>query len=209
MTVTIYTCDREPSYLEQTIRTIPDNLNYEIIWQKKDIHKPVSDKRIKLLTPRPYNKLQHNARFNYAMTLLYSADGLIIEDDVILSKKFTEYMNEVKKLIDAERYIIALYSCYKWEAGKTINLVDFPVHNFYGSQAMFFDEITKNDLARWILDGLIMESEPHDFAVKSYCNEYNVPLFAVNYSLVQHAGEITTGLGHHHQCPNFIDDFMV
>ena len=211
MTITIYNCDREPSYLEDTLRTIPDGCSVEIIWQKEDVHQPATDSRIKLVTPQPFKTIQHDTKLNYAMTLLYSTDGIIFEDDVIVSKNFPEHLKKVKSLIQTERYIIALYAYRNWKPKGRFELVNYPFRSFFGLQAMMYDEFTKKDLARWLLDGLVLEDEPHDFAVRTYSKEYDVPLLALNYSLVQHIGYTSSGLGgldFHHQSPNFVDDLF-
>lgn len=207
MKVTVYTCDRDPSYLEETVQSIPPEMEAEIVWQKENPRVPIKHSSILLHTPKPYLQVGHNSRLNYGLALLYSTDGLIIEDDVILSTNFIRYLNTAKKLIPCDRYVLSLYSCYKWKFEEKFQLVHYPTELFYGSQAMYYDAVTKREMAAWVLDGLIMETEPHDFAVRAYCKEFDIPLFTLNYSLVQHIGEVTTGLGYHHQCINFIDDF--
>lgn len=193
MTVTIMTCDREPSYIDSTVAGLKEqNISY------CTVHQPSQ-------TPAPYPDIQHNARLNYAMTILHS-EGLVIEDDVEVCKDF---MSRVTQAIEdmPEPGILALYSAYSFPRrdGK-VEIVDYPVDTFFGTQAMYFPEEHRVRFAEWVLSRLHIEHEPYDFAVKSYCKEYGVPLYGLSYSLVQHMGVVTTGLGHHHRAVNYIDN---
>ena len=201
-TITICAVDREPSYLNQTTTWISEN---SILKPRVVMQGVMWNGRI--TTIKPFDDVQHNARYNYAHALIAS-EGLVLEDDVQICRYFDKHLLEVQNLVKErglDRYIVALYSCYSW--GKTdLKVVDYPVERFYGTQAMLMDGQTAKELGRWILKRLHIESEPHDFAIKSYCKATGTPLLASSYSLVQHLGKVTTGLGKFHRCHNFIDD---
>lgn len=201
MRATICACDREPSYLDTSLSYLPEDT--QVVFQSE---KPVEGR---IWTARMYDDTQHNARFNYAMSIWYS-EGLVLEDDVQVSRNWTQWIDEVTSIAPDGDYIIALYACYQWRTNGQLDLVPYNIENFYGTQAMLFSESIREKLAHWILTRLDTEDdEPHDFAIKSFCNEYRVPLYATTYSLAQHIGQVTTGLGHHHQCKNFIDEFAI
>lgn len=190
--VTIMTCEREPSYLDSTVAKLKEqNIPH------KFIHQP-------LQTPAPYPDVQHNSRLNYAMTVLHS-DGLVIEDDVEICKNFMDRATQAVHEMP-EPGILALYSAYPWPRSQgKVELFPYPSDKFFGTQAMYYSEEYRVKFAEWVLSRLHIEHEPYDFAVESFCEEFGVPLYGLTYSLVQHMGDVTTGLGYHHRAVNFID----
>jgi hypothetical protein len=189
MKVTFVIRDCNSDGLEETLPGLPEDVGCEIIWQKQNIREAVSDNRVKLVSPAPYPDSERNDRVNYALALFYSSDGLLIEDDVILSKNFSNYVTQVKNAIDAERYMITLYTSDHYEKGDTIELVEFPVFQFSETIAMLYDPITKIELGKWILAGMTLEEGRKDFAIKSFSNEFGIPIFTTNYSLVYKTSE--------------------
>ena len=207
-TITILTCDRQPSYLSDTVATIPEQYAIQYISQgailppRRGVIVEV-DKRYQSDPTR-----HRDSQFNYANALLQTVDGLIIEDDVKLCKNFNLELQERLAEIPTKRYAIALYSCYNWEHSDYDKIAKYPVDMFYGTQAMVFDLDTAREFGTYLLENI--GKEPYDLALKTFIKTVNpeVVLYASKMSLVQHIGDISTGLGNGHQAFNFIDDLI-
>jgi hypothetical protein len=207
-TVTILTCDRSPSYLTDTVKTIPEEYNIQYISQG-EIVMPKNGEIIHVEKAYASDSSRHrDSQYNYAQALLNTKDGFIIEDDVQFSKDFNNHYEKVLQNLPSSRYVIALYACYDFWNNPLVNnlFAKYPVDNFYGTQAMLFDIHTAREFGKY-LAGTIGK-EAYDLALKTFIKEINpnVKLYATKYSLVQHIGQVSTGLGHHHQTANFIDD---
>lgn len=208
-TITILTCDRQPSYLADTVATIPEEYAIQYIAQGQIIQPRAGD-----LVPvdKKYKQdptRHRDSQYNYARALLNTKDGLIIEDDVKLCKNFNLELEQRLAEIDTQRYVIALYSCYNWEGYSDYDkIAKYPVDMFYGTQAMVFDTETAKEFGAYLLDNI--GREPYDLALKTFIKTVNpeVVLYASKMSLVQHIGDVSTGLGHQHQTFNFIDDLI-
>lgn len=214
-TVTIVSCAREPSYLAETLRGFTDpEIEVEIFYQSKEHPGEIpalqeqyafSIPRV-YLTEKMYDKAQLNGQYNYAETLLNTKDGLILEDDVQVSKNFVSYLKEIERLIPDERSIVTLYSRKQWRDSGKLELIKLAPSHFRNTQAMFYPVPVARAFGQHILDHF--GTEPYDHAVGTFCRLNGVKLFAASYSLVQHIGRVTTGLGYHHQSKNFADDFF-
>jgi hypothetical protein len=77
---------------------------------------------------------------------------------------------------------------------------------FYGTQAMLYDIETARGFGEYLAQNI--GREPYDLALKTYIKEVDpeVVLYASKLSLVQHIGDVSTGLGNGHKCFNFVDD---
>lgn len=206
-TITILTCDRQPSYLTDTVATIPEDYAIQYVAQGQIVQPRVGD-----LVPvdKKYKQdltRHRDSQYNYARALFNTKDGLIIEDDVKLSKYFDKALDEVIKNIPIERYAVALYSCYNWtQYNKYETIAEYPIDMFYGTQAMLYDLETAREFGAYLLDNI--GKEPYDLALKTFIKIVNpeVVLYASKLSLVQHIGDVSTGLGNGHQCFNFLDN---
>ncbi len=207
MTITLVLHQPAAEGWEKTIVSFPDDFPCEIICQKKDIHEIESDERVKLSTPLPYPDSESNTRFNYAMAMLYSSDGLIVENPLLLSASFSDYLDEVKKALSTKRYIISLGSDLYFKNSGNIELIDLPVYQLSETKAMLYDPQTKTDLAVWILQGMTLPEKGHKDAIKSYCNEFDIPLYTLNYSLVQNIPDRDSDSTGEDLFKNFVDDF--
>jgi hypothetical protein len=206
-TVTILTCDRTPSYLTDTVNTIPANYKIQYISQGA-IELPREGEI--LYTERPYatDLTRHrDSQYNYAQALLHTKDGLIAEDDVIFSRDFDYHYSQILNNIPAPRYVVALYACYDFKDALLINnlYAEYTLDAFYGTQAMLFDIHTAREFGEYLMGTI--GNEAYDLALKTFIKNINpqVKLYATAYSLVQHIGQVSTGLGHSHQTANFID----
>lgn len=206
-TITILTCDRQPSYLADTVATIPENYAIQYISQGQIVQPRAGD-----LVPVDKKYKQDHTRhrdsqYNYATALFNTKDGLIIEDDVKLSRYFDTALDKIINDIPTERYALALYSCYNWtQYSKYETIAEYPIDMFYGTQAMLYDIETAREFGAYLLENI--GREPYDLALKTFIKTVNpeVVLYASKLSLVQHIGDVSTGLGNGHQCFNFIDD---
>lgn len=209
-TITILTCDRQPSYLADTVATIPEDYHIQYVSQGQIIQPRAGD-----LVPvdKKYKKdptRHRDSQYNYSIALRQTTDGLIIEDDVRLCNKFDIELEQRLVEIPTKRYVIALYSCYNWGGYSDYDkIAKYPVDMFYGTQAMVFDIETAKEFGVYLLDNI--GREPYDLALKTFIKTVNpeVGLYASKLSLVQHIGDISTGLGNGHQCFNFIDDIKL
>jgi len=207
-TITIVTCDRKPSYLADTVATIPEWYAIQYVAQGK-IVAPRKGEVIHVEKKYKDDETRHrDAQYNYATALLNTRDGLVIEDDVKLSKNFDLFLRKVVSDIPTERYAVALYSCYNWHNDNNLSITEYPVDDFYAFQGMLYDIETARKFGQYILDNI--GKEPHDMALKTYIKgvEPEIGLFATKLSLVQHLGDVSTGLGNQHTAFNFIDDHL-
>lgn len=207
-TITILTCDRTPSYLTDTVKTIPEEYNIQYISQG-EIDMPKNGEIIYVEKAYASDSSRHrDSQYNYSQALLNTKDGLIVEDDVQFCKDFNNHYENILQNLPSSRYAIALYACYDFWNRSLINgfFAEYPVNDFYATQAMLFDIHTAREFGSYL--ARTIGKEPHDLALKTFIKEINpqVKLYATSYSLVQHIGQISTGLGHSHQTKNFIDD---
>jgi len=206
-TITILTCDRQPSYLADTVDTIPKDYAIQYISQGQ-IVQPRAGDLVPVDKKYKQDETRHrDSQYNYARALLNTKDGLIIEDDVKLSKNFNLELQERLAEIPTQRYAFALYSCYNWGGYSDYDkIAKYPVDMFYGTQAMLYDLQTAREFGAYLLENI--GREPYDLALKTFIKTVNqeVILYASKMSLVQHIGDVSTGLGNGHQCFNFIDD---
>lgn len=206
-TITILTCDRQPSYLADTVATIPEDYVIQYVAQGQ-IVQPRAGDLIPVDKKYKQDETRHrDSQYNYARALFTTKDGLIIEDDVKLSRYFDKALNEIIKNIPTPRYAVALYSCYNWTQDNFNEVIaKYPIDMFYGTQAMLYDIDTVREFGAYLLKNI--GKEPYDLALKTFIKTVNpeVVLYASKLSLVQHMGDISTGLGNGHQCFNFLDD---
>lgn len=215
-TVTIVSCARQPSYLAETLRGFTDpEIEVEIFYQSKDRsgeipalqeQYPFSIPRV-YLTEKMYDQVQLNGQYNYAETLLNTKDGLILEDDVQVSKNFMPYLGEIEKLIPDEKSIVTLYSRKQWSDSYKFGLIKLAFSRYSNCQAMLYPVPVARAFGQYLLDHF--GAEPYDHALGTFCRLNEIKIYAANYSLVQHIGRVTTGLGSFdHQSRNFADDFF-
>jgi SAM-dependent methyltransferase len=205
-TVTILTCERTPSYLANTVSTIPKDYDIQYIIQG-EVEVPRAGEIVHTEKPYASDSNRHrDASYNYAQALLYTKEGLVVEDDVMFSSLFDFYIDDIIEAIPTERYAVALYSCYDWSDKHLYNgiLTDYPVHDFYGTQAVLFDIETAREFGNYLLQNI--GRELWDFALKRFILEINpqVRLYASKNSMIQHIGNTSSISTDGHQAFNFI-----
>jgi hypothetical protein len=206
-TITILTCDRQPSYLADTVDTIPEDYHIQYVSQGQ-IVQPRAGDLVPVDKKYKQDETRHrDSQYNYSVALRQTVDGLIIEDDVKLSRKFDQYLNKVKSDIPTPRYALALYSCYNWNhISNGLTVAEYPINDFYGTQAMLYDIETARGFGEYLAQNI--GKEPYDLALKTYIKgvDPEVGLYATKLSLVQHIGDVSTGLGNGHKAFNYVDD---
>jgi hypothetical protein len=206
-TITILTCDRRPSYLSDTVATIPKDYHIQYVSQGQ-IVQPRAGDLVPVDKKYKQDETRHrDSQYNYSVALRQTVDGLIIEDDVQLSRKFDQYLDKVKSDIPTPKYALALYSCYQWtQIPNGLTIAEYPIDMFYGTQAMLYDIETAREFGEYLAQNI--GKEPYDLALKTYIKEIDpeVVLYASKLSLVQHIGDVSTGLGNNHKAFNFVDD---
>ena len=150
--------------------------------------------------------LIQKSTYNY-INALRVADGecIIVEDDIRFSSMFLENAEQVKKS-NFKRTIVALYSAWDWTPKVRDHLqcmIPYPIDKFFGTQAMYYTSDVVHDLANFMNEHV--GKEAYDMLIKSFCRlNPDVKLLATRYSVVQHIGGESTGLGYHHTTGNFV-----
>jgi hypothetical protein len=208
-TITILTCDRTPSYLADTVFTIPEDYYIQYVSQGQ-IVQPRAGDLVPVDKKYKQDPTRHrDSQYNYSVALRQTVDGLIIEDDVHLSRNFDQHLEKIKSNIPTLRYAVALYSCYNWNGYSDYeHIAKYPIDMFYGTQAMLYDIETARKFGEYLAQNI--GKEPYDLALKTYIKEVDpeVVLYASKLSLVQHIGDISTGLGGGHKTRHFIDETL-
>jgi hypothetical protein len=203
-------------YLPKTIKSIPKGNEIQFFFQysKERFNQDVPYDNI-WNNKKLYADVQLNAQWHYAFILENSFQALktkseledyiiIAEDDIQFSKNFNQYFDEIKKDLP-ERYILSLYCPYPSYISN-LAVIEYPVDGFYGTQLMVYDRQTSLELSKHISDNL--GKEPYDLAIKSFVKKTNIPLLTTTYSLCEHIGEVSTGLGGGHKAGRFIDEYI-
>lgn len=208
MNYIILSCNRKPSYLSQTLASAPD-VGWRISWGSKETDT--------LPNAVPYNQMQFPAMFdhmgvmskstyNYAHALMMGDDeAVIVEDDIKFSSMFLENVAQVSKQ-HFSKTIIALYSAWDWNSKVDDHLqciLPYEIDNFFGTQAMYYTKDIRKPLSDFMTAHC--GKEPYDLLIKSYCRlNPDTKLLALRYSIAQHTGVESTGLGHHHTTGNYV-----
>ncbi len=221
----IVTCDREDNnYLAKTVCDLEEQKTYPLFIQHgsktgKNINaikaNANEDRYLKIsplpesITPEFMNSdIRHRHNSNYAAAFLLgdmSKDALILEDDVHPCRNLQEQMKALYWLIGQrklDRYIVALYSCTQWPLSAQ-NLNEYTIDKFFGLQAMLYSANLRQVFHDAHLE--YRDEQPADYITRIVAKEQNLPILATTFSLFQHIGKQTTGLGDFHQTRNFLD----
>jgi len=162
---------------------------------------------------RPIRFMAELARFD----LLDAA--LVLEDDVVFSKGWIDYMRCVLHEISenmranaqpATRWICSLYRLHQdverfHRAGLRWSRV--ANSDFFGTQANIYGKDAVRTLPEWVFQKTLVEKlYAIDLAVCAYSEWNGIPTYISVPSVVQHAGRFTTGQSRwFHQSPCFFD----
>ncbi len=222
----IYTCDRPQNFLKTTVSALMDqNIKpfisygsyytypgagsiYEIPAHLRSllVIKPLEEASLRE-AEFERESLVYKSSKNLSAALLIGDmkyDALIMEDDVIPCKNLKHQLAAIysmlKNVPDTEKYIIALYSNYDWGVGPQA-LVDYPHEQFYGLQACIYSANIREAASKYYGIG----EKPTDTMTAKIAANEGARLMAVRFSLFQHIGIVSSGLGKFHQTLNFLD----
>lgn len=158
-------------------------------------------------------KLHRRACHNYyrALQLATSCRGLIVcEDDIVFREgwieKLCQSLDEMQEN-GVSNFVLSLYSANNHDNRsfrRGTFYSSYLASSFYGTQCVFYtaSEIPEVSSLIW-KNGVQDYLDPYDLILKQYC-ERKQNLYVTRYSLVQHIGLKSTGLGgNHHRSPTF------
>ena len=135
---------------------------------------------------------------------------LIFEDDVLPARGWENRLYEIIRQIESKQeapYVLTLYAAHTAleEPQPGTHFTRYPSDTFFGSQAVFYPEIVREGFAEYVKAHAVeFFRAPYDLLLGEYAVNENIPIFAAVPSLVQHIGEVSTGVaGFHHQAGNF------
>jgi predicted HAD superfamily Cof-like phosphohydrolase len=132
-----------------------------------------------------------------------SGPVIVLQDDLQFADRWYERTLEIVKTIpnelDRSRSMVALYSPYP-HAHQPIS--EYTKKDFYGNQAIYFGDVVRRHCI-WALGQ--SDTLPDDVAIRLAMERDGVlHLFALNPSLVQHVGKVTTvESGWFHESPTW------
>jgi len=228
----IMTVKREPSYIHQTLAgffasgpPLDCIQPIELMLGTNehaylDAYKDSSLIQINRLTNQQWRMIEpwgvhRRFAFNLARSIrmgLHSTQGLCVcEDDVIFRDGFVDKLLRVVNQIEQkrDRYVLACYAAYDFvnhsnNAGDLL-YCDYP-SGFYGTQCMYYPRNVVEELSDYIWKhGVETPEETGDLLIGRYPRKFHPRklLLASRWSLVQHIGQHTSGLGNFHTTPTF------
>jgi hypothetical protein len=160
--------------------------------------------------------VRQRAAWNYWRTLTlgirhpYRKGLLIFEDDVVPATDWEPRLHRIIEQIEMEQsgpYILSLYTARELQPpqdGK--GFVAYPPDAFFGTQAIYYPEPARKGFAKYLKrHGVdLFRRRPYDFLLGDYARRESIPMFAALPCLVQHIGEVSTGLAQFfHKSPRF------
>jgi hypothetical protein len=213
----VITVARPTDYIHQLISSVRADLPVRLIVgspERAYLNKYESSPFIDIIetTPQEWElfrdcSLHQRAAWNYWRALTFGAcspnpKGLVVfEDDVVPIDDWERRLYGLIDQIEARQsgpYILALYAAA--ESGLTAaddgaHYVSFPSERFFGNQAIYYPELVREGFAGYLKEhGVDAYTEPHDFLLGDYSQEERIPIFAAIPCLVEHIGEVSTGL---------------
>ena len=159
--------------------------------------------------------IHQRAAWNYLRSLTLatshpSRQGIVIfEDDVVLAGGWEDRLYNIIHQIEFKQkrpYVLTLYSARPLEEPQPgMHFAPYPSKNFFGSQAIYFPEVVREGFAEYLKAHAVDSYRaPYDLLLGEYAANENIPIFASVPSLVQHIGEVSTGVaGFPHQATHF------
>ena len=149
--------------------------------------------------------IHRRACHNYCRALGLAAPGagalLLCEDDVIFRDGWLgmllQSLNEMRAR-GLEDFILAAYACYDFDTPalrRGTFYSSYPAHGFYATPAMLYPAPECAAVREWIWEhGVVSMEAPYDLLIGRRAVERQ-HLYATRYSIVQHVGTTSTGLG--------------
>lgn len=156
----------------------------------------------------------YRATWNYYRCLTQCAAGrrgtLVFEDDVHFARGWRtrlEYTLAVLEDRHGSDFVLALYSPLNFARKKSSLYTEYPLKDFLGTQAVYYTAKTRLGFAKYLkTHGLVANANPYDYILRDYLLQGGLPMFVTTPTLVQHIGKRSTGLGHWHDSPDFVED---
>ena len=160
--------------------------------------------------------IHQRAAWNYLRSLTLATSDpsrqgiLIFEDDIVPAGGWEDRLYQIIRQIELEqgsRYILTLYAAQSAseEPRPGTHFAPYPSKNFFGSQAVYYPENIRAGFAEYVKAHAVDSfSGPYDLLLGVYADNEDIPIFAAVPSLVQHIGEVSTGVaGFSHQAKHF------
>jgi hypothetical protein len=215
--VALMTVDRPRNYVHKAIAHLPKKIRMRLVVGSPhyDYLKRYRDKsRMEIIGVAPEDwehfkdrPVPHRASWNYWRCFVHGVrpgarKGLLIfEDDVLPAKGWEKRLCETIEQIEAEygeQYVLALYTAYTKLskprcAGQYYST--YPSHTFANTQAMYYPEPIRLAFGEYLKrEGVDTFRLHYDQLMAEYLNSMGTPLLVTTPCLVQHIGEVSTGL---------------
>lgn len=133
---------------------------------------------------------------------------LILEDDVLPARGWLQWLSRAIHEIESicgNKFAIALYSGRDFSKQNLGGIfARYPTHQFAGTQGVYYSEALRVECADFLkLYGVEWNEAPYDMLVADYMSRRDYPILVTVPSIIQHMGEVSTGLSNFHQAPNF------
>lgn len=160
------------------------------------------------------SRLYYKATWNYYRCLTQCAAGrrgtLILEDDVRFARGWRGRLETTLAVLE-DRYgtdfVLTLYAPLSFGQQEQRLYADYPLRDFYGTQAVYYTAKIRKGFAKCLkTKGLVANANSYDGILRDYLLQEGLPLFVTTPTLVQHMGKRSTGLGHWHDSPDFVED---
>ena len=194
MKLTIITCNRPDAYIGKTLHSLQGQGVETEVCVQVNPGELIPDYSEFGCIQNTHTQIPGGPRLNAAANFLVSIEGdtVIAEDDVVFTRNVASKLSECIKAVPVSRYILTLYSQSRLE-DKPVEHINH--RKWSGAQAVYIPESVSEDLMYHFSEKLKSEfaiDYTTDFAIQSFCEEWNVPLFCCNPNLVQHIGKKST-----------------
>jgi hypothetical protein len=213
----VTTVARPGEYIHQLISNVRDDLPLRLVVgspEREYLKKYTTNSHIDFIetTPAEWDRFRdcsvhRRATWNYWRALTFgvrssSRKGLVVlEDDVVPIDDWESRLYDLIEEIEARgsgAYILSLYAAA--ESGLKspedgTRYVWCPPHDFFGSQAIYYPESLREKYSKYLKQHGVEEfSIPYDLLLGDYSKKENIPIYAAIPCLVDHIGEVSTGL---------------
>lgn len=220
--IVVTTVSRGHDYIHELLRLLHTGLRVRLVVGSPDcdyLERYRSDPQVSILEPRLSQwrvfqdaVVHHKACWNYWRTLREghvnpdTKGCLVLEDDVVPAERWEEQFVQNVRVLESRhdwRFVLALYAPYAFDSAEGVRFVEYPVEDFYGTQAIYYPEKVRHGFSAFLEAQLKEYNIPYDLLLKKYLQLHSLLLFATIPSLFEHIGRHSTGLGHFHSAGIF------
>jgi hypothetical protein len=209
--INICTTNRPVNYLAITLESVRPYCVSVVSGCSSVEHIPNSDHIIRVVpVDDEWEKIKHlpvNLRgaWNYRRCLINAtSDVLVLEDDVILSHGWYDYLEKAISSIPDKLYILSLYCLYPLKSDGDI-VQSYPNPGFGGTCGVYYPKPVHSLIIDLLHSILLREEGIWDWAIRDFAQQQNIPIYTVYPNLVQHIGRVSTIGVYTHTSPNFRD----